>query len=353
MPWSMPYSVSRPRRSSLDAVAMTMLAPAALASWMAARPTPPAPACTSTVSSPCRWPNSNRQSSAVPNSIGTPAASLDRQPVGDGVRRARRHRHQLGVAAGAHRRHDRLADGEAGDPGADLAHDPGGLVPDDVRAGRHHAAGAVEQVAALDAHRLDLDQQPAGPHLGVGHVDVLEDLGPSGVGVGSRFHGVTLRSDDVVQAVDRFDHEVEAATAEHGAFAADLGGVDVEQPVDLGVARAALAVPRSGADLDRVRLAASTSGRRPTGGVPWRPMMTTGRSLPSVGSSSNGTHVHTTSPGSGSPSRCGVYSMRTPASTGRVGGSRRRRVRPVLRSAWRSVASIRRGRSSHRPIGPT
>ena len=133
MPWSMPNSVSRPRRSSLDAVAITMLAPAALASWMAASPTPPAPACTSTVSPPCRWPNSNRQSSAVPNSIGTPAAASIESAVGDGVRRRRRHRRQLGVAARAHRGDHRLADREALDAGADLADRAGRLVADDVR----------------------------------------------------------------------------------------------------------------------------------------------------------------------------------------------------------------------------
>ena len=71
-------------------------------------------------------------------------------------------------------------------------------------------------------------------------------------------------------------------------------------------------------------------------------MMTTGRSLPSVGSSSNGTHVHTTSPGSGSPSSCGVYSMRTPVDRARSAAPLRRVVRPVLRSALRTVAVTRR-----------
>ncbi len=60
-------------RASLDAVASTR-APARLASWMAARPTPEAPAWTSTVSPALRRPNSNRQSWAVPKATGMTAA---------------------------------------------------------------------------------------------------------------------------------------------------------------------------------------------------------------------------------------------------------------------------------------
>ena len=130
---------------------------------------------------------------------------------------------------------------------------------------------------------------------------------------------------DVVEAVDGLDHGVEAAAAEHGALAAH------------GVGRRCRAAGRpwrssGGPGRPTVRCRprcgrdpASTSARRPTGASPWRPMMTTGRSLPSVGSSSNGTHVHTTSPGSGSPSMFGVYSMRTPD----VDGARRRLASPA------------------------
>ena len=42
-----------------------------------------------------------------------------------------------------------------------------------------------------------------------------------------------------------------------------------------------------------------------------RPMTTTGRSLPTEGSSSKATHTHTISPGSGRPLRCGRYAQRT------------------------------------------
>ena len=49
MPWSRPSASRRASFSSLDAVASTV-APARLASWIAARPTPPAPAWMSTVS---------------------------------------------------------------------------------------------------------------------------------------------------------------------------------------------------------------------------------------------------------------------------------------------------------------
>ena len=176
---------------------------------------------------------------------------LDRQPVGDRVRRARRHRHQLGVAAVAHRRDDRLADGEALDPRPDLADDPGGLVADDVRAGGHHAAGAVEEVAALDAHRLDLDEQPAGPHLGIGHVDVLEDLGPSGVGVGSRFHAQSVRT--------RGCHASEPATGRDDArhrHPRYVAPDDVVQAVDASITRS-----------KRRRLSAAPSRRTSAGSM--------------------------------------------------------------------------------------
>ena len=47
-------------------------------------PTPPAPAWTSTVSPACRWPNSKRQSSAVPNATGTHATGMRSAPSGTG-----------------------------------------------------------------------------------------------------------------------------------------------------------------------------------------------------------------------------------------------------------------------------
>ena len=54
----------------------------------------------------------------------------------------------------------------------------------------------------------------------------------------------------------------------------------------------------------------------PTSFEPRRPITMTGRSLPCSGSSSNGTHAHTTSPGSGSPSIWGEYSTVTTPSLG-------------------------------------
>ena len=113
---------------------------------------------------------------------------VDREPVGDRVHRRRRHRRQLGVAAEAHRRHDRLADGERRDVGTDLADPARGLVPHHVRRRRHRAAGAVQQVAALDPDGLDLEDDPARAQGGVGHVDVPEDVGPAGPVEGRGFH---------------------------------------------------------------------------------------------------------------------------------------------------------------------
>ena len=57
-------------------------APARLAIWMAAMPTPLAPAWMSTLSPACRRPNSNRQSLAVPKGTGTQAASSVDSPSG-------------------------------------------------------------------------------------------------------------------------------------------------------------------------------------------------------------------------------------------------------------------------------
>ena len=72
-----------------------------------------------------------------------------------------------------------VADREVGHSVADLADDAGGLIADDVGRRREHAALAVQQVAALDADRGDLDQQPAGPHHRIVDVLVPEDLGPA------------------------------------------------------------------------------------------------------------------------------------------------------------------------------
>ena len=175
----MPYSCNRSSRSSLDAVASTSDAPAALASWMAARPTPLAPAWISTDSPACRWPNSNRQSSAVPNSIGTAAASSIDSPSGMANTSRRRHAGQLGVAAGTHGGDDGLADDEVAHAVADLPDRPGGLVADDVRDRGQLAAGSVQEVAALDGDGPDLEDDPARPQLRIGHVHVLEHLGPT------------------------------------------------------------------------------------------------------------------------------------------------------------------------------
>ncbi len=57
-------------------MASTIEAPARAASWIAATPTPLAPACTSTTSPACMRPNSKRQSCAVPKVTGMTAASL-------------------------------------------------------------------------------------------------------------------------------------------------------------------------------------------------------------------------------------------------------------------------------------
>jgi len=113
---------------------------------------------------------------------------LDRQAVGDRVHRPGRHRRHFGVTAEGHRRDDRLVDLEAGDVGAELVDPSGSLVADDVRGRCHRPAGAVQQVATLDANRLDCEDDPALPYDRVGDIDVLEHLWPTGPRVRSCLH---------------------------------------------------------------------------------------------------------------------------------------------------------------------
>ena len=167
MPWSRPRSNNGFRRSRLDAVASTV-APARFASWIAATPTPPAPAWISTVSPVVRWPNSNRQSSAVPNATGTQAHLTMSPPSGIGHVMIDRGRELLRVRTPETGRDDALPDGAIGDAFADLADRPRALVADDVRRRRHLAAGAVQRVAALDADRFDVDQHGARRDTGSG-----------------------------------------------------------------------------------------------------------------------------------------------------------------------------------------
>ena len=81
MPWSSPSGFSRSSFSSLEAVEITV-APACFASWIAAIPTPPAPAWMSTVCPSSRFAAVNRHSCAVPNATGMHAAAAGSSPSG-------------------------------------------------------------------------------------------------------------------------------------------------------------------------------------------------------------------------------------------------------------------------------
>ncbi len=153
---------------ALDAVASTV-APARLASWMAAMPTPLAPAWTSAVSPAWRRPNSNRQSSAVPNGTGTQAASSVVTPSGMIQQNGLAHHPQLGVGAVQAHGDDPVARRRFVDPVARRHHGTGALVADDVGNLGHGPAQPVEGVASLDADRLDPDQHLAsGRQVGSG-----------------------------------------------------------------------------------------------------------------------------------------------------------------------------------------
>jgi hypothetical protein len=75
-------------------------------------------------------------------------------------------------------RNDPVPDHAILDAGADLDDRPGGEVADDVWDGRRRRPGAGEQVPALDADRLDVDQYEAVGALRIGYVLVARASGP-------------------------------------------------------------------------------------------------------------------------------------------------------------------------------
>ena len=158
MPWSRPSAFSRSSRSSLDAVASTV-APARLASWIAAMPTPPAPA----------WIEHGlaRLQVAELEQAVVRGAERDRHARGrDDVRAVGDRPRRRPRARRAARRASPTASWRrpAGRPrGPRRPRRPRGSCP---RTGSRRRAGVVaispparfERVAALDADRLDLDE---------------------------------------------------------------------------------------------------------------------------------------------------------------------------------------------------
>ncbi len=125
---------------------------------------------------------------------------------------------------------------------------------------------------------------------------------------------------DVVVLGHSGHHIVEVTARQNRALASHGVGVDgraVGRPWRSSAARCGPSAPVPTGTSSARPWSLEVNGT-PARSRPVRPMMTTGRSLPCVGSSSYGTHVHTTSPGSGSPSMSGLYSIRTPLGTGRV-----------------------------------
>ena len=152
-----------------DAVAMTRRAPISRASCTARQPTPPAAACTTTVS-----PGAIRRAGAqqVPRRgalqhQGQRGGVVDR--VGQRERRRRVGERLLGVPAVGEQRDDpapvRVAADHLG------ARDERELLRRQVVVGRLVGVGVV------DAGRADVEQQQRAARLGRGQVDELEDLG--------------------------------------------------------------------------------------------------------------------------------------------------------------------------------
>ena len=72
--------------------------------------------------------------------------------------------------------HNPVADRATLDARADREDRARGEVPDDVRDRRRRRRGARQEVPALDADRLDIDQHAALGALGIGYVLVAQDV---------------------------------------------------------------------------------------------------------------------------------------------------------------------------------
>ena len=107
-------------------------APIALAIWIAAVPTPDAPAWTSAQRPLVRPPCTTSASHAVRNTSGTAAASASGSPCGHRQRLAVVGDELLGVAATRLDPHHLVADLPAGDPIADGGDDAGELQARDL-----------------------------------------------------------------------------------------------------------------------------------------------------------------------------------------------------------------------------
>src|SRR3989304_4879238 len=180
MPWSSPNSLSRSSFSSLDAVARTV-APTRLASWMGGRPTPPGPGGVG-----ARLPGgepAELEQALIGGAEGDRNAGggAEVHPLRQGPRLHRRHGDERGVGAERHHRHHCLTGGAGPPVPPPLTDDAGARVANDGRARGHLAAGAVEDVAALNADRLHLDEDAAGAALRGGHVLVAEDVRGAGL----------------------------------------------------------------------------------------------------------------------------------------------------------------------------
>ena len=158
----------------------------------------------------CPHPKGQVQDLSCSSRCSQPVAEIDREvlvclstgrrdeigAVGYRPRDHRGHGHALGVRAPEVRADDALADLAIGDALADLDDRARALVADDVRHGGHLAAGPVQRVAALDADRLDLDDDPARIHLGIRDVLVAEDVGRTGLVVDGGLHPPPARPPD-------------------------------------------------------------------------------------------------------------------------------------------------------------
>ena len=184
---SAPRSRVSCRFASLEAVAITRPAPQSLASWIARLPTPPAPACTTTVSPACRWVLVRSRCQAV--APWTRVVSAWASETSSGTSNS---------SSGSAAIFSRVA------AGADEADEPAaGLVAHDRLGAGYQREGLLGEVGILglvgvgvvDAGREHVEDALAGLRFRIGQVPDDEGLGAAELGDLDGAHEPTVRGE--------------------------------------------------------------------------------------------------------------------------------------------------------------
>ena len=157
-------------------------APTARAIWMAAVPTPEAPACTSATRPDVRPPCTTSRVERRDEGLGHGARHLEGQRLGHAQRLALVEHDPLGVCRARDDAHHRVAHGPVDHVLPHRGHHSGQLEAGDVEGGGRPGVepAALEEVGPVEGGRHDVDQHLVGPGDRVGHLADHEDLGPAG-----------------------------------------------------------------------------------------------------------------------------------------------------------------------------